>query len=292
MKVASSTSLAQLFLMLVQAHGWKNTHLFGDVCWANASSVLRLQRGDSSSAVVGLRYPLDTAHNCSFAVTSDSGALIVVVRLLNLRRDHNGTCLDHVRLEQGYGQPLIFEGPRCAAEKGGRMHALARSVVRVRLQVTPPVKRIYTGLNIAFTTFYQGNRCESGEMFRCATNGDVCIPRRWTCNGINNCGDNSDEPRHLSSEPCRVDPEDIWGPVVFTTLLVAFLSVLLYVIVHDICKARVSLSTTTSSTSSSTDTSTSSDATGGGNGPERSLSPVGDDDYVVLLGNAEMVARV
>ncbi|XP_077512353.1 low-density lipoprotein receptor-related protein 3-like [Amblyomma americanum] len=292
MEVAKGTSLALLFLLLLQAHGWENTHLFGDVCWTNASSVLQLQRGDSSSAVVGLRYPLETAHNCSFAVTSDSGALIVVVRLLNLRRDPNGTCLDHVTLEQGPGHPLLFEGPRCSTVKGDTMHALARGVVRVRLQVTPPVERIYTGLNIAFTTFLQGNHCDSRDMFRCASGDDVCIPRRWTCNGINNCGDESDEPRHLSSEPCRVDPGSIWGPVVFTTLLVAFLSVLLYVAVLDICMARVSFSTTSSSTTSSTDTSASSDATSGGSGPDRALSPVEDNDCVILLGNAELVARV
>ncbi|XP_075534878.1 uncharacterized protein LOC142570374 [Dermacentor variabilis] len=144
-------------LLLQQAHGWENTHLFGDVCWPNGSSVLWLHRGELPSAVVGLRYPLETAHNCSFAVASDSGALIVVVRLLDLRRGLNGTCLDHVALEEGPGgRPLIFDGPRCWAKQGDVMHALARGVVHVRLSVTPPVERVYRGLNIAFTTHFHG----------------------------------------------------------------------------------------------------------------------------------------
>ncbi|KAH7962496.1 hypothetical protein HPB52_016530 [Rhipicephalus sanguineus] len=131
--------------------------MFGDVCWSNGSSVLWLRRSELPSAVVGLRYPMETAHNCSFAVASDSGALIVVVRLLDLRRESNGTCLDHVTLEEGPGgRPLIFEGPRCSSKKGDVMHALVRGVVHVSLSVTPPVERVYRGLNIAFTTYFHG----------------------------------------------------------------------------------------------------------------------------------------
>ncbi|XP_077553374.1 low-density lipoprotein receptor-related protein 3-like [Haemaphysalis longicornis] len=231
--------------------------LFGDVCWENASSVLRLRLDESSSpssAVVGLRYPLAEAHNCSFAVTSDTGALVVVVRLLNLRRDRNGTCLDYVALEEGPRRPLIFKNRRCALEGAEARHAVARGVVHVHLSVTPPVDLGYTGVNIAFTAaFLEGEyarRCDSSDMFRCATGG-VCISQEWTCNGINNCGDDSDEPRHLSSEHCLagVKPEYVWGPVLFSAILLLFSGVIAYVVLLAVYRARVSLGARTGSTS-------------------------------------------
>ncbi|XP_075747381.1 low-density lipoprotein receptor-related protein 3-like [Rhipicephalus microplus] len=276
--------LASVCLTLQQpAHGWDNTHMFGDVCWSNRSSVLWLRRGELPSAVVGLRYPMETAHNCSFAVASDSGALIVVVRLLDLRREPNGTCLDHVTLEEGPGgRPLIFEGPQCSPKRGDAMHALVRGVVHVSLSVTPPVEGVYRGLNIAFTAYFHGNLCDSEDMFRCSAGKDVCIPRRLTCNGINNCGDDSDEPRHLSSEPCSVDPESIWGPIVFCTILVVFTGIVIYVIVLDICMARVSFSTST--------TTTDGDDSGSGD-TALTPSPEVDSDQAVLLRNAEIAVH-
>lgn len=278
--------LTLLCLMLQQAHGWENTHMFGDVCWPNGSSVLRLRRGELPSAVVGLRYPLDTAYNCSFAVASDSGALIVVVRLLDLRRESNGSCLDHVVLEEGpAGRPLIFDGPQCWSKKGDVMHALVRGVVHVHLSVTPPVERAYRGLNIAFTSYFYGNQCNSEQMFRCAAGKDVCIPRRLTCNGINNCGDDSDEPRHLSSEPCRVDAEDIWGPIVFCTILVIFSGIVLYVIILDIFMAHMYFSASSTSTISG---GTSTDDTGSG---DTTLTLLREGDHAVLLRNADIVIQ-
>ncbi|KAL1417000.1 hypothetical protein MTO96_027215 [Rhipicephalus appendiculatus] len=295
--VKSIVLLALVCLMLQQpSHGWDNTHMFADVCWSNGSSVLWLRRSELPSAVVGLRYPMETAHNCSFAVASDSGALIVVVRLLDLRRESNGTCLDHVTVRVCFkywrkdrvAVPLIFEGPQCSSKKGEVMHALVRGVVHVSLSVTPPVERVYRGLNIAFTTYFHGNLCDSEEMFRCAAAKDVCILRRLACNGINNCGDDSDEPRHLSNEPCRVDPESIWGPIVFCTILVAFSGIVVYVIVLDICMARVSFST--SSSVSGDTTSTDGDDSGSGDTALTPLPEV-DSDQAVLLHNAEIVVQ-
>ncbi|KAM7302873.1 hypothetical protein ISCGN_018381 [Ixodes scapularis] len=237
-----------MWLLLRPAFAWENTHLFQDLCLPNASRILHLGERESS-AVVGLAYPLSQAHDCTLTVTSHNKAIIVVVRLLNLKRTDAG-CEDYVKFERGPGEPFLFDRPRCQLFKNDTAFGLVEGPVTVRFTVTPPVHRRYTGLNIAFTTYYKGDACNSDKLFMCSAKS-VCISKEWTCNGINNCGDNSDEPRHLSAEPCQLSPDYFWGPLVFSIILLAFSSILIYVVVFDIYKARLNFGNRNDSLASS-----------------------------------------
>ncbi|XP_064467340.1 uncharacterized protein LOC135378283 isoform X2 [Ornithodoros turicata] len=158
------------------------------------------------------------------------------------------TCDDYILVEGGKSDTFQYNRPWCTLRNNESNYDMVEGDVRVYLSVSPPFSSKYTGVNIAFTTYRRGDACDERVMFTCASSR-VCISKQWTCNGINNCGDDSDEPKQFTTEGCRMDPEYVWGPVLFTTILVVFVGVLVYVVVFDIFKSRVSLSTDMNSSS-------------------------------------------
>ncbi|XP_075747579.1 uncharacterized protein LOC119166800 isoform X1 [Rhipicephalus microplus] len=146
---------------------------------------------------------------CSLTVSAPwADGLLFVVRMLNMRWDVT-RCLDYMKLVDN---ERVLLAPLCTSRAiGSRFVAMRENritLVVVTTKSTPSGN--YTGLNILFTGYVSKNRCSPNDMFLCMES-KICISKALFCDGIDHCGDGTDEPEDCESRNRRTWIE--WAPL-------------------------------------------------------------------------------
>ncbi|XP_064455774.1 uncharacterized protein LOC135366787 [Ornithodoros turicata] len=187
------------------------------IVWATQQRMRSLHKG-----VCG--YEISSAGNTGFIVTAEQ---------MNLRKGlFNETCIDYVRAGNDY--PSVGKnGIRCGkVTEEDNVHWTAGRLVRISLVTGTPVS-VFIEENIlrlvvtSYTDAIDGKCPDRG--FRCDNNR--CIFFRYTCDGVNNCGDNSDES-HFGSSACLMPRSALLFMVIGTMNFVATWSSVIYWCLH------------------------------------------------------------
>ncbi|KAL1444263.1 hypothetical protein MTO96_029947 [Rhipicephalus appendiculatus] len=152
-------------------------------------------------------YPGDS--RCSLTVSAPwADGLLFVVRMLNMRWDAT-RCLDYMKLVDN---ERVLLAPLCTSRAiGSRFVAMRENRITLVVVTTKSAPSgNYTGLNILFTGYVSKNRCSPNDMFLCMES-KICISKALFCDGIDHCGDGTDEPEDCESRNRRTWIE--WAPL-------------------------------------------------------------------------------
>ncbi|XP_077514779.1 uncharacterized protein LOC144125345 [Amblyomma americanum] len=183
---------------VMRADGQLSYHLL-EQCQSGQDSLELSNRRANSAVLLTLsqHLPYRGHSRCSLTISAPwADGLLFVVRMLNMRWDAT-RCLDYMKLSDN---ERVLLAPLCTARAiGSRFVAMREN--RITLEVVTsnsPPSANYTGLNILFTGYVSRSRCSPNNMFPCLES-KVCISKALFCDGIDHCGDGSDEPDDCES---------------------------------------------------------------------------------------------
>ncbi|XP_013391033.1 neuropilin and tolloid-like protein 2 [Lingula anatina] len=167
----------------------------------------------------------DNNMNCVFTATATGGVgLILVLQRFEIEESTDGQCkFDNLTLHDGnsVASPIIPTAPLCGRRSG--LYFLTSST-SVTVHFRTDSSGVDRGFSLLFTAYYQAP-CRA-DQFLCG--GGQCVGENVKCNGLNQCGDFSDETNcaedseeDSANDPVtQADPGVVSGVIIGATLFI------------------------------------------------------------------------
>ncbi|XP_067651859.1 neuropilin and tolloid-like protein 2 [Haliotis asinina] len=172
--------------VLVLAAGMAST-LSVDFFPAKCNRSVTVLTSHQLESSVGLHYSNDVS--CTYTVTVAANKRVFAkFQRFDFEKKHNGSCTDYVNLYDGndVSQTRLNANPLCGTVLPSNAMSSGNSITVSFVTDSTGIGR---GFALLFTAVYNGT-CASGD-FSC--NNSFCIDSDLQCNGLDQCGDNSDE---------------------------------------------------------------------------------------------------
>ncbi|XP_071084588.1 neuropilin and tolloid-like protein 2 [Haliotis cracherodii] len=182
----SSRGMLTLCGVLVLAAGIA-TSVSVDYFPAKCNSSVIVDTSSQLESSVGLHYASDVS--CTYTVTVAANKRVLAkFQRFDFEKEHNGSCVDYINLFDGSDvhQTKLNAKPLCGTILPGSTISSRNTITASFVTDSSGTAR---GFALLFTAIYNGT-CASGD-FSC--NNSLCIANDLQCNGLDQCGDNSDE---------------------------------------------------------------------------------------------------